>query len=784
MRPGPSATVATVLRWDGRSWTKVPVPTQVNLHGVGSLGAGGLWVVGARGTFLRYDGARWTEEARPRLGRLKTVLELAPDDAWAASEGGRVLHFDGRSWTSLVAAGPLARLPAFGLLAAWARAPDDIWFAGRDLLHWDGRAFAALDLSGDAIWGAGARDVWLVGQNGFVRRFDGKGWAYAPKPTENALLGVWGSGPDDVWIVGEQGTLLHHDGHAWSGGATEAPLATGAIWGTAASAGRSAGQRRRCTGRPARGDPGQVARRRWQGAPWLAAVYGSADDDLWGVDGNGDAHHWNGQTWTHAHSTIPQDAKAIWSSGPDDVWICGGYDGLAHFDGKAWSRQPNPYPETVPGRANWFGLWGTSRRDLWLAGDRSNEAALYHFDGRRWTAAAIPRLPPSTTLYAIAGSDRDHVWAVGRTYDKGSVVLRREGTRWSLQTPPGHPLARRGVGPRPARRLGGRSRGRRRPLRRPALAEAGRRHQRGLHRRVGRRRARLDRRAERGALARKPAPLTLTSLKRIPPVLAPGDRLRRRGDRRCRGRLRRRGDHLGRHPVGDGPLARRGRGQPHRRARVRARFAGDTRVIRGARGRSGHRSNRRTRAPKQPAQRALKQPAQRALKQPAQPPAPEVAPVAEVARAPGVARWRKLHEHRSRDGGLRGARRPDERWCRRPTRTHAREVRPADEPHQHDAERRPTPARRRGGRWLQHRARGGRFAAVARGIVADGDPPGVVQPGGRGGGPRRRGTVGPPVSRSALTTSGKVVVTLRVRPLPLPSTSISSAAPAVAFQAA
>jgi hypothetical protein len=168
-----------------------------------------------------------------------------------------------------------------------------------------------------------------------------------------------------------------------------------------------------------------------EGAPWLAAVYGTASDDLWGVGGGGDAHHWNGQAWTHAPSTISQDAKAIWSSGPDDVWICGGWDGLAHFDGKAWSRQPNPYPKTVPGGANWFALWGTSRRDLWLAGGRSNEAALYHFDGRGWTPATLPRLPPSTTLYAVAGSDRDHVWAVGNTFDKGAVVLRREGARWS-----------------------------------------------------------------------------------------------------------------------------------------------------------------------------------------------------------------------------------------------------------------------------------------------------------------------------------------------------------------
>ena len=120
---------ATVLRWDGHRWAAVPVPTKVDLLAACPLGAGGLWVVGAHGTFLRHDGATWTEENRPRLGRLDAAIGFAPTTRGSPGQSGRVLHFDGRSWTSLAAAGP-AGFPAYGLAAAWGRAPADIWLPG------------------------------------------------------------------------------------------------------------------------------------------------------------------------------------------------------------------------------------------------------------------------------------------------------------------------------------------------------------------------------------------------------------------------------------------------------------------------------------------------------------------------------------------------------------------------------------------------------------------------------------------------------------------------------
>ncbi|MEI2746752.1 MAG: hypothetical protein V9G22_15695 [Ottowia sp.] len=66
-----------------------------------------------------------------------------------------------------------------------------------------------------AIWGAGASDIWAVGEAGSAVHFDGSRWVEHDTGTKQALHALHGTGPDDVWAAGE-GILLHWDGQAWS----------------------------------------------------------------------------------------------------------------------------------------------------------------------------------------------------------------------------------------------------------------------------------------------------------------------------------------------------------------------------------------------------------------------------------------------------------------------------------------------------------------------------------------------------------------------------------------
>jgi hypothetical protein len=63
-------------------------------------------------------------------------------------------------------------------------------------------------------WGTGPDDVWIVGEVGRLRHWNGIEWRIARvalddvHPLVRNLYGIWGSGPDDIWVVGD-GVALH-----------------------------------------------------------------------------------------------------------------------------------------------------------------------------------------------------------------------------------------------------------------------------------------------------------------------------------------------------------------------------------------------------------------------------------------------------------------------------------------------------------------------------------------------------------------------------------------------
>jgi hypothetical protein len=74
-----------LLHWNGRAWSKVPLPKGVNVYGLAGDGHGGAWVasykVNEPGVYLaglamyHYAGGRWTRDAVPVLRGLDTNLQ-------------------------------------------------------------------------------------------------------------------------------------------------------------------------------------------------------------------------------------------------------------------------------------------------------------------------------------------------------------------------------------------------------------------------------------------------------------------------------------------------------------------------------------------------------------------------------------------------------------------------------------------------------------------------------------------------------------------------------------
>lgn len=107
--------------------------------------------------------------------------------------------------------------------------------------------------------------------------------------------------------------------------------------------------------------------------------------------------------------------RAIWGTSERDLWVAGEGGRVLHYDGSVWTAQPTPADEAVNA------LWGSSGSDIWAVGEGG---LVLHFDGTEWGGtAAVTR----ADLQALWGRGPDDVWAVGRH----ATVLHFDGQAWS-----------------------------------------------------------------------------------------------------------------------------------------------------------------------------------------------------------------------------------------------------------------------------------------------------------------------------------------------------------------
>ncbi|WNG41410.1 hypothetical protein F0U61_52750 [Archangium violaceum] len=260
--------------------------------------------------------------------------------------------------------------------------------------HW-----SALSVPGvgtlNAVWGSGPKDVWAVGESGFIVHWDGAQWTQETRvPADFAftLHDVWGSSAQDVWAVGAAGVILHFDGQAWQyAGIPEQPFCS----------------------------PSNVC------SGSLLALWGSSATDVWAV-GKSDASkgvvsHWDGTRWSHAVLEDVGRLESVWGSGATEVWASS-LTRLVRWNGATWqAHSTGTSTFSVP-----TDLWGVAANDVWgvnLAGEIS------HWDGVRWAEVALEGEDVGP-LRAIAGTGAAQMWAVGGSSSSARTLLHWEGGTW------------------------------------------------------------------------------------------------------------------------------------------------------------------------------------------------------------------------------------------------------------------------------------------------------------------------------------------------------------------
>jgi hypothetical protein len=313
------------------------------------------------------------------------VTGTGPEDVWVGGMESRVYQWDGKGWNDRRP--PVSwEAPITSLVAV---APGVVYTAStRRVLRFEGHTWREVARFGTGVdnltlWGRHADDVWAVWA-GHAAHWDGSAWTTHETPGREGIFAVAGSGAQDVWALGARGEMLHWDGQRWAEVA-------------------AAGERRDA-----------------------AVLWARTAEDVWVVGHQGLVRRWDGQRWTHLAADPALYFTGVWGPSADNVWLTGWRsrfgreDLLLHWDGTALREVP------APGGMRVTHVWGTGPDDVWMVGN-----AVYHWDGKAWTARPFTdaRYPPEVT--AIWGSGPDDVWVGLPSADSWPTLYHWDGQAWT-----------------------------------------------------------------------------------------------------------------------------------------------------------------------------------------------------------------------------------------------------------------------------------------------------------------------------------------------------------------
>lgn len=355
------------------------------------------------------------------------------------------------------------------------RDPDRVVWgaAGGGLWRWDGETLEVEALSHSStvfatgLWGAGGV-IWVTTDDGVVRRRGADGtWSAETLAAGVRLNAVRGASADAVWVVGDGGLVGHWDGASWTVTRPDASVTLTGVWaepdatylvGTRAAAGES----------PARAIALRSTDDGWE---VILDVVGEAMS-VWGdgatlwvggrLQSTATLRRFDGATWTDEEA--PLDSLGVRSlAGADgELWAAGSR--LWRRDEEEWQTVPSPLPSggdlggvhaieaagagvvhaggagrifrvepsgvTTIGEG-WRHILGMDARgpdDIWIVGQRGLVA---HWDGRRWRFE--DRDAEGGDLRDVWRAPEGALWVVG---DEGAAWRRSAAGAWETRDAP------------------------------------------------------------------------------------------------------------------------------------------------------------------------------------------------------------------------------------------------------------------------------------------------------------------------------------------------------------
>jgi len=216
-----STSERDVARSSGSAWTaeRFSMPLTFPITGIWGSGLSGDIAISTDGGAYLYSATKQLTKIGSLSG-LTSVFGLSPNDILFSTKNGMIHRSDGSGGYSSkqVADSSIVLRHIAGVSS------NDIWVVGdRGVIrHWDGNAWTAPSnnlgtntLNG--VWATSPTNAWAVGTYGTILNWNGTTWSKVDqKLTSEVLTAVWAANPADVWVTGYNRSLLHFDGRTWA----------------------------------------------------------------------------------------------------------------------------------------------------------------------------------------------------------------------------------------------------------------------------------------------------------------------------------------------------------------------------------------------------------------------------------------------------------------------------------------------------------------------------------------------------------------------------------------
>lgn len=274
-----------------------------------------------------------------------------------------------------------------------------------------------------AVWGTGASDVWIVGDQGMVLRWDGTALRPVTTPIRIGLKSVHGllngnrtlvgGGQGEVWEYVRNTGLWTQLGTGIQSQVRAVAMEAMKQW--------LAGDEGRCLERTM----GSFVDRM---CAVSGTVYGINLDGatVLAVGDNGAVRSWDGFTWSIENPGTTATLRSITAVGNQYFTVgspdASGWVLLRRGGAGSWVRTAGPAqtPRML------YGASARSTQEVWAVGE---ERTLLRFDGTQWSSTNCPitRSTGRVFLGVWADPSSSEAWAVG----KNGLICRWNGTSWS-----------------------------------------------------------------------------------------------------------------------------------------------------------------------------------------------------------------------------------------------------------------------------------------------------------------------------------------------------------------